>query len=310
MNYQHKEISMMSPLEIEKRLCCLGRVRIALLAEIPSSVRLISVEWNTNPAVFYFYFDREVSENDQDDMDEPFMHVDMDPFQEYYGKLVHADISQPIDYRGDCVYARKETFSKDTPLLLREHSQCFIDDIPALLANTKSSDTIKTFRNPQLLGFGELVDFKQTIGYYLNPTTKDNTPTTKAIVYKGKKNTYIISAVPSMDWFEKLKVELEVQNLDVSMDAHLCSELNRALLGRVIPNLLAAKIIWEPYELQLYYREKLTEEDHEDLELIWLETLAGVSEKIDLPVKLIPAKSIYDIPGDGSCFYLKKEPHS
>lgn len=300
---------MLSALEIKQRLNSMGALRIALTAQIPSSVRLVSVEWNTmNPTapIFYFYYDRTINEQDQEEVEEPFMHVDMKSAEQYEVKLIYAD-KQLIDYRGDCAYARKEEFSKDTPLLSRERSQCSVTDIDALL-NNKSTTVIKSYRNAELQGFGELVDFKQTIGYYLNPTTKEKTATSKAIVYNGKIKRHIIPAVPSMGWLESLQKELKSQNLELSFDAHLYSEANRALLGRIIPDLLAATVIWEPYKLQIHHKDGLSEVDREDLELIWFETLAGVAEKIDLALELQPAKNTYDIPAEGSCFYLKNEP--
>lgn len=304
MKTEQKEQSVLSASQIEKRLGCLGCVRRALIADIPSAVRLISVEWKTNPAVFYFYYDRETSETDQEEMDEPFMHVDMDPFQEYYGKLIYADVSQSIDYRGDCVYARKEKFAKDEPLLVREHSQCSVQSI----SDQKQREIIKTFQGSSLQGSGALVIFNEPIGHYLNPTTRLKVITNKAIVYNGKIKRHVIPAVPSMSWLESLQKEYKSQKLEFSFDSHLYSEANRALLGRVIPNLLGAKVIWQPHKLQIYHKDGLSQEDREDLELVWFETLAGVAERVDLTLEILPVKSTDDTQAGGSCFYLKKEP--
>lgn len=307
----------MTPKEIDARYSSLHTLSWALMANILPTVRLISIEWNRNPPYIYFYVEDEVTEELQELIDEPFHHVDMDPIEGYELKIVQVNISEPIEYKGDCFFARKEPSPVNQPVFLKEHSQLLSLDIKELIKKPKES--LKTFQNSELCGRGELVDFKEPIGYYLNPTTKVSTITSKAVIYYGKKETYVIPAVPDPLWFEKMEKGFACEQLLCSFYMHIFLESQRALLGRVVPALESLQIYWTfsflSYLLSSTVYERLTEEDRENLELAYFEILAGIPPEMQVDFQCIIPESGYESPVAGTCVYLKKgtraeEPHA
>ncbi|MDB6080841.1 MAG: hypothetical protein JWO53_113, partial [Chlamydiia bacterium] len=188
----------------------------------------------------------------------------------------------------ECIFARKPPCEKGSfgkePFFLKEHSLFNHPDSNLLLLDRKQNQLLATYRSPTCKGFGKLIDFQEPIGTYLNPTTQEKSSTTKGLVYLGKRKTVIIPAAPDHSWFEKLHEQFTEKGWQLPFSTPIKREVYRALIGRVIPQLIDVTIHVEkePYVLELLLQGMLSDEDQETLELVWFETLAGLPPETKL----------------------------
>jgi hypothetical protein len=308
MHHGYYQVIIMTAKQICNRLEWLKHLVFLFHGHIPWKVRLISAEITKENAYFYIYVDGEFTEQDEEDLREGFYHLDPGSWGEEEFKYIRIDRPYVIDYQGDCVFAWSDNLLPNTPIL-KEHSICLAVDKHTLPQWNKT--ILRQFHSKDLKGSCELVQFDRAIGFYKNPTTNQDVITSRAIIYYGESDTHIIPAVPDFSWFEKLQQQAKKEKIEISLRDHIVREVERALLGRIGPNLLSANIHWErigkPYFLRFYVTPAITLQEREMLELAWCEMRAGLPDSIDFQIQFITQEHSYWVPSLGESVYSKLE---
>ena len=76
-------------------------------------LRLVSMEWNRHSVDAYFYVDGQLSEDDEESLNliDTYFDPELEPstFEGFMEHIVRVDYPGPISFRGQCVYARRES---------------------------------------------------------------------------------------------------------------------------------------------------------------------------------------------------------
>lgn len=105
---------MMTPEEIERRRRIFAVIQCSLISNVPKKLRLVSIDWDEKSACLFFYFDGEIEERDEETIGDVYDDfISRFPASEIKTcalELVRVDEPTLIDYKGECVFARKETY--------------------------------------------------------------------------------------------------------------------------------------------------------------------------------------------------------
>jgi hypothetical protein len=291
--------------EIESRLAKIDAFLWGTFGHRHPAIRVVSIEWDSDPEIFHFYVHGNCVDQVQQNIEEEFSHVDPVPAGVRYKlQILRVDAPQQVLYNGECIYARWEEFVSPPPFF-QNRSQITRMNVQSL----RNFKIIKTIRNPQLQGSGELIEFQEPIGYYFNPTIQEKTATCRAITYHDKNHEYVIPASPHFEWLEEYKLRFIETGRTFHLSWHIIQESLRGLLGRISPAVLCAKIMWNPAHIRYYYQEELSTQDRENLELAWLEVAAGLPETLDFDIEFKQIPATHHISARGTTLYCKQECH-